>query len=516
MHSSRFQSIFVDLKHIGIYCSSIMEDQTKRPNVVFLMADQHRADALGFSGRGMPSTPNINWLADSGVRFTRVSCQGPLCMPARASLLTERYVRDHGVYTNWAEVPHDMPTSIQSIRDAGVHTALVGKAHLTRDDANAATHVDALSELLRQHGFTEVIETGDKFTVTPPNRYTDHLASRGLLDKYKQHIADRSYHGENESGVGATKQVPMWDATPTPLPLADYIDTWHGDAAVEWINNWKSDESFFLFVGFPGPHDPWDAPVEAIEKFAPSEIALPSSTKRPETDLAADYGKLISGMLQLSDTDTMDQTAIEAMRRAYFANIGVIDEAVGRIVDALAQRGLLENTWIFYTSDHGEMAGDHGLMSKCVLYEGAVRVPLVVRPPGGCGKRVIDDLIEHIDVQATARTILGGEPVPFGDGHSILGYFTGADPTPRNVSVSENWGFASFEIKDEAGHWKLIVDEDKLEPCQLFDLLADPNEDLNVVASPKHNQLILDFMSEYVQPFFQTPALRPHPSPFAR
>jgi choline-sulfatase len=307
----------------------------------------------------------------------------------------------------------------------------------------------------------------------------------------------------------------MWDATPTPLPLTDYIDTWHGDAAVQWIRNWNHKAPFFLFVGFPGPHDPWDAPVEAREKYAPQIPEPPKSTLRPEHSIAGNYGKLVAGMLQLSDTDTMDPTAIEGMRRAYLANIGIIDHAVGRIVDALETTGLLANTWIIYTSDHGEMAGDHGLMSKCVLYEGAVRVPLIVRPPQGCDARVIDDLIEHIDVPATVRSIFGADSVPGGEGRSLIGYFTGDDPPPRSYSVSENWGFASFEIKNDDSHWKLIVDEDSLEPCQLFDLLADPLEDTNLVTSMNHSHVIAQLLGEVVQPFFKSPAVRPHPSPFA-
>lgn len=493
-----------------------MQKDGASPNVIFLMADQHRADALGCAGNTSAHTPNIDWLAESAIRFTKVSCQGPLCMPARASLLTERYVRDHGVYTNWAETPLDMPTSLHSLQNAGVHTALIGKAHLTRDDSSRAAHIDENAELLRTRGFTEVAETGDKFTVSPRNRYTDHLDKQGLLDFYIRHVSDRSYHGDNESGVGATKKVPMWDATPTPLPLADYIDAWHGDAVVQWINNWNQSRPFFLFVGFPGPHDPWDAPMEALEKYGPHTPEPPKSTTRPDYGSAGDYGKLVAGMLHLSDTETMDSTAIENMRRAYLSNVGVIDHSVGRIIEALNTKGLLTNTWIIYTSDHGEMAGDHGLMSKCVLYEGAVRVPLIVRPPHGCEARVVDDLIEHIDVPATVRSIFGAEAVPDGEGRSLMGYFTGDDPTPRHYAVSENWGFASFEIKSQGAYWKLIVDEDNLTPCQLFDLIADPDEDTNLVNSTNHSSQIEQLMNDIVWPFFKSPAVRPHPSPFSR
>jgi len=483
----------------------------RTPNVVVVMADQHRADAMGCAGDASVRTPHLDALAATGVRFARVSCQGPLCMPARASFLTERYVRDHGVYTNWAEVDPGTPTYLHALQAAGVHTAMVGKAHLTRDDELAVTRVDELAPLLAARGFTEVIETGDKFTTTISTPYTDHLAERGLLGAYRRHIADRSYHGDGERGANATKRVPMWDATPSPLPLTDYIDSWHGDAAVRWIDDYTSGQPFFLFVGFPGPHDPWDAPREAVERYGPATPTSPRTTVRPDLEGLGSYGKLVRGMLQLSDTDTMTEDAIAGMRRAYFANISVIDHAVGRIVDALEQRGLLDDTWIVYTSDHGEMAGDHGLMSKCLLYDGAVRVPLIVHPPGGCEARVVADLVEHVDVSATIRGVVNAPAVPESAGRSLIGYIDGDDPEPRAVAVSENWGFASFETD----RYKLVVDEDRSAACQLFDLHKDPNEDRNLAGDPDGKAIVDDLMDGVVASFLATPPQRPHPSPFA-
>ena len=482
---------------------------TSRPNIVMIMADQHRADVMGCAGDVTVQTPRLDALAAEGLRFSRVSCQGPLCMPARASFLTERYVRDHGVYTNWTEVPEGWPTYLQALQSVGYHTVQLGKAHLVRDDVLEIAHVDELAPKLHAHGFTEVIESGDKFTRTA-NRYLDHLDERGLLDRYRQHIADRSYQGENESGVGATKVVSMWDATPSPVPLSDYIDTWHGDTAVRWIEQTDHPDPFFLFVGFPGPHDPWDAPAEAVERYGPSSPTAPTSTMRPDVEAAGVYGGLLRGMLDLSDSDTMIDEAISDMRRAYFANISVIDDAVGRIVDAVAARGL-DDTWIIYTSDHGEMGGNHRMMSKCVLYEQAVRVPLIIHPPGGCDPMVIDELVEQIDVPATIRAIAGAPEVARSDGRSLLGHLDGSAPEARTVSVSENWGFGSFETD----RYRLVVDEDRAVPCQLFDLATDPFEDHNVVAEPGHAEVLAELMATIVQPFLATPPARPHPSPFA-
>jgi choline-sulfatase len=480
------------------------------PNVVLVMSDQHRADMMGCAGDASVLTPNLDRLAGEGVRFSRVSCQGPLCMPARASFMTERYVRDHGVYTNWAEIASDSPTYVWALREAGYHTALVGKAHLYRDDMHAASHVDDLAHRLSALGFTEVRETGDKFSGSTPNRYTDHLRDRGLLDAYRQHIADRSYQGDNETGQNATKRVPMWDATPMPVPLDAYIDAWHGREAARWIEQYDGPAPFFLFVGFPGPHDPWDAPQAAIDRYRAVDVSMPATTKRPRVDGTGRYAALLNSFLWLSDSETMTDAAIRGMRRSYSADVTVIDDAVGGIIAALDQTGRLDDTWVIYTSDHGEMGGNHGLMSKCVLYDPAVRVPLIVRPPSGCAPRSVGSLVEHIDVPATVREIAGAPDVADSDARSLLGYFTNDDPVARDVSVSENWGFAGFMTEE----YKLVVDEDALEPCQLFSLEDDPNEDDDRLGDPTCQATIECLMETVVRPFLRTPPARPHPSIF--
>src|SRR5579872_1967225 len=279
------------------------------PNIVLVMSDQHRADMMGCAGDPTVLTPSLDRLAAEGVRFSRVSCQGPLCMPARASFMTERYVRDHGVYTNWEEIPPDAPTYVWALREAGYHTALLGKAHLYRDEIVEAAHIDDLAGRLGSLGFAEVFETGDKFIPKAPTRYTDFLAERGLLDAYRGHIAARSYQGENEDGRNATKTVPMWDSTPTPLPLDAYVDAWHGAQAVRWIEEYARAAPFFLFVGFPGPHDPWDAPAEARTRYDGTAISMPRTTRRPTTEGTGRYGALINAFLWLSDTETMTDDA---------------------------------------------------------------------------------------------------------------------------------------------------------------------------------------------------------------
>jgi arylsulfatase len=480
------------------------------PNIVVVMSDQHRADMVGCAGDPSVRTPTLDRLAAEGVRFSRVFCQGPLCMPARASFMTERYVRDHGVYDNWAEIDPDSPTYVWGLREAGYHTALIGKAHLYRDEGLEARHIDDLAPRLHRLGFSEVTETTDKFIGPIPNRYTDFLEDRGLLGAYRAHIRERSYQGENEDGQDATKTVPMWDCTPMPIPLDAYIDVWHGVEAAAWIERYDRPEPFFLFVGFPGPHDPWDAPREAVERYRNIEISMPTSTKRPELERTGRYRALLESFLWVSDSETMTADAIAGMRRSYAADVTLIDSGVDAILGALDRRGALDNTWVIYTSDHGEMAGNHSMMSKCVLYDPAVQVPLIIRPPGGTEARTVEGIVEHLDVPATVREVAGAPGVIGSEGRSLLGLVRGETAGNRQHAVSENWGFAAF-VTDRH---KLVVDEDALEPCQLFDRVEDPDEDTNLLADPGSKSVVEELMDGLVRPFFATPPARPHPSLF--
>jgi arylsulfatase A-like enzyme len=149
-------------------------------------------------------------------------------------------------------------------------------------------------------------------------------------------------------------------------------------------------------------------------------------------------------------------------------------------------------------------------MSKCVLYEPAVRVPLIIRPPGGGAARIDDSLVEHLDVPATLRDLAVAPAIPCGEGRSLLASIEDGSPNGRAVTVSENWGFACFET---ARH-KLVVDEDACSPCQLFDLAEDPAEDHNLLPDPQAAGTVEELMETYVRPFFTTPPARPQPSLF--
>lgn len=463
----------------------------KAPNILVLMADQHRADVMGNAGNPVVRTPNLDRLATESISFSRSYCQGPLCMPARASFITERYVRDHGVNNNKNMVSMEMPTFLHKLQEAGYYTSCIGKMHLYRHgDKKLVDDTRKAIDILHALGFDEPIETVGKLsTCNIRSEYTDYLEALGLYQQYRKAIAKRNY---------TSTSLPRWHAESLSLPVETYQDAWLGRRTVQWLEEYDREQPWFLWVGFAGPHDPWDAPKEYVEPYRNIEIPL-GSNKRPQVEDGNPFKESLQHCLKFSDSDTLTDDRIRQMRRYYYANVTLIDDAVGQILQALKNRGMLENTWIIYTSDHGEMMGDLGLLTKMVFYEPSVRVPSIVRPPGGTNPRLESDLVEHIDLAATIRTIANTPDLPNSCGRSLLDYFPiGTNEFQRQVVRSQNFGFAMFATNQ----YKLVIEEKSLEIVQFFDLQEDPNEEIDLSCDRAYAAIRDELMAEYVRPFF--------------
>ncbi|HLF76087.1 MAG TPA: sulfatase-like hydrolase/transferase [Dehalococcoidia bacterium] len=462
----------------------------QRPNLLVIMSDQHRPDGFSFRG-SVARTPNIDRLAAEGLTFTHAYCQAPICLPSRSSFISERYVRDHGVAGNDGDLPHDLETFPQKLREAGYYTAMIGKCDLYRD--RSVSHVRETIYRMNQYGFDEPIETGgQQQTALVHSEYTDFLQAKGrqFYETARDWSARYSYR---------TRTIPMWQTEPHPLPAELYLDSWVGQRTAQWIGEYRSDKPWFMWASFPGPHDPWDAPIEFLAKYRSSDIP-PAHQTLPELTSAGAFGPFLQRRLAVSDG--MTHEAVREMRRAYYANIDLIDVEVGRILDALEARGWLNNTWVVFTSDHGEMLADHGLLNKQVYYEPSVCVPLIVRPPGGTQTSSEARPVEQVDLSATLRAIAGAGPIIDGAGCSLAGHFGNGAAFTRNVAISSQMGFAMFATE----RYKLVVHEATLEPCQLFDLELDPEEDRNLVHDEGHAQIRDELLAGYVRPFFSVPA----------
>jgi arylsulfatase len=464
-----------------------------QPNILVLMSDQHRADAIGCASDGAVESPNMDRLAQEGIRFGRTYCQGPLCMPARASFLTGKYVREHGVFDNNRELEPDTPTFLHDLSEQGYHNVCFGKMHLYVQPG--VTDVRQRAETMQGLGFDELHETGGKgASVRMRSEFTEDLESRELFDPYRDHY--RSMRGQ-----------PAWATIPFTLPLEVYPDLWMGNRAANWIDHYDRDQPFFAWVGFPGPHSPWDTPLSYVERYSGTELIIPQ-TGRPDPGDSEAYAKFMAPRLRDSDSETLTAERIAAVRRAYFGNVTAIDDAVGYVLSALERRGMLDNTLIVYTTDHGEMLGEHGLLAKRVFYEPSVRVPLIIRPPGGGAELVEMQIAQHIDVTATILQAAGANQMEGTHGRPLL-----AQPTPLEAAFSENLGMATA-VGDR---WKIVAHEETAAAVALFDLRRDPLENENLVASTEHSDIRDELMRGPVTELLARPTVwRPDARPEGR
>lgn len=475
---------------------------TKRPNILFIMPDQQRADMLGSYGDASAKTAATDWLASEGVQFDACFCQAPLCMPSRASMLTERYVRDHGVFQNAAQVHDTVPTYAQALQGAGYHTAQIGKTHFYTHLPWPGGHMNEYAGVIHDYGFTESHETaGKEASLRVDSLYTDYLEEHGLLDTFRTYLYSRNKHVLEEHPD--LEPAKAWNADPLPLPPHAHQDEWIGNFASDWLRNYDRDEPFFLQVCFAGPHDPWDAPVETLAEYGDGEVSMPGTFAPPEIPQDGPLATFLNILTEYCDTDTMTLEVVEKARRAYQANTMMIDQGIAKLIDALRETGELDNTWIIYCSDHGEMMGEHRMVKKMVFYDPSVQVPLIIRPPGGIDPRRVADLVELSDISATFRAIAGAE-MPSSHFQSLLPAVEG-DSVAKEVVISEAYGVAMFRTATR----KLVVYEDTGEPMQFFDLEADPLEERDLVFAGGAEAEIEEMQARYVRPFFSTRPIRP-------
>ena len=484
------------------------------PNILLIMSDQHRASVMGCAGDPVVRTPNLDRLATEGIRFERVYCQGPLCMPARASLLTERYVRDHGVYRNNWDTPAHLPTFVGDVAAAGYHTSCIGKMHLwvhggERAGGPAAAGTGPRHPRARRADARLRVRRADR---------DRGQAGHGQHHQRVQRLPDQPRPLRHLPGMGVGAPIRLANRRRAAQAAADLDDgvqpgnrrRLHRRLARPpgraWIESYDRDQPFFQWVGFPGPHDPWDAPADYADLYRGRDMPMPASLQRPELPAAGPFRDFLDYFLNVhSDSPSLTDAVIAEIRRYYYGNVTVIDEAIGRMLDALERRGLLDRTWVIYTSDHGEMMGEHRMLTKMVFYEPSVRVPLIIRPPGGCAPRVVDALAEHLDLAATIRDIAGSAGDPSFAGRSLLGWAGGGTGFSRPAVFSENFGLGMVRT---ARH-KLVFVEDTLEPVQLFDLAADPLEDVNVVSRGDQREAREALMGDLVGPFLAPGPVRP-------
>ena len=430
--------------------------KTRRPNILFLMTDQHRADCLGCYGNSIIKTPNFDRLAREGMRFVHAYSSVPTCTPARTGLLTGLSPWHHGML-GYGQVADRYPLELQrALHDAGYYTFAVGKLHYFPQR--------------NLHGFDGALldESG-------------RVETEDFVDDYRQWFkAEAPDLDPDATGIGWNN----YRARAYVLPEELHPTHWTGETAADFIRKYNRPEPFLLMVSFARPHSPYDPPSRFMRMYNEADMPLPYVGK---------WAEKYAPVERRPDYDIWHgdpgPAQVRRSRRGYYGAVSFIDEQIGRIIRALEKRGMLENTLILFTSDHGDMTGDHHFWRKAYPYESSAGIPMLIRWPRTMGMENHrgKELTQPVELRDVFPTFLdaAGEAIPQSlDGRSMLPLIRGETEGWRPYIDLEHDVCYSGEIHWNAltdGRWKYIYHALNGSQ-QLFDLKNDPGE-LNDLAS---------------------------------
>ena len=430
-----------------------------RPNILFVMDDQHRNDFLGLDTPAV-STPNIDHLAQNGTRFTQCCVNAPVCAPSRIALASGLHPFRLGALDNNSYLPRRIPTYYQRLRDHGYRVASAGKLDLAKPDPYNGREGKRACNY--QWGFTDPCEIEGKMHAShaggPWGPYGFMLESQGELNRFTTDYQERSSRG--------------WikNASHDSILAAElHSDSYVGERADLWLQNVPNDAPWHMFVSFVGPHDPFDPPTSWAEQYRSAEMPAPIESDSLDKPNWVQQRRL-----------DMDLEDVTQTRRQYAANISLIDHWFGwRMLQTLKDRNILDDTVVIFSSDHGEMLGDLGLYTKSVAYEASLRVPLLMAGPGIPEGTVRTSLVELADINATICEFAGvpyqGSECNSVDAKSLVPTIKDPSKPHRDDAFSQLRNFAALRTETH----KLIVNLN----CQseLYDLEQDPGECTNLV-----------------------------------
>jgi len=399
-------------------------------NVLLIMSDEHRLDALRCAGHDVVSTPVLDRLAAEGTRFRNAYCPSPLCAPCRASFVTGRYVHEIGAWDNAASYGGDPPTWGPHFESRGIDVTTIG----------------GLDFQPGVQGFEEQLLAGYRGSPDVNGLERDPPIVRDGARERITNAGATDEPGDHEQG----------DATRT-------------DRAITWLEDHAEDDGWILWLNYHLPHFPLTAEREYYERY--SDVY-----ELPYDYPASDDHPVLTELRDHFDGRGVDEETLRRTRRAYYALCTRLDEEIGRVLDALDRLGLAEETLVVYTSDHGEPLGDHETWWKCNMYDQSVGVPLIVRGPGVDDQRVTSP-VSLLDLPPTASDALGIADDPSWRGVSQWSVLTGERPPDRSRAVFSEYhahGTSCGMFMLRAGRYKYVHYPEA--PDQLFDLESDPRE----------------------------------------
>jgi len=457
-----------------------------RPNVLLILTDQQRADAVGYAGQTSVQTPHTDRIASEGIAFDRAICTSPLCSPSRASIFSARYPHQIDMMTNHNTL-QVTPHLTDTLKARGYHTAYAGKVHLQPDsqppDIFQSKEEQEARYKLEGFQFAQqekrVIETWfDRVAGESVADYVDWCEKNGLPNGFP--YADPRLRTHRQPAMSIPKTAVM------EMDVQDTIDGWITNFALQHLAERPKDQPFFHVCSYVGPHPPFKVPEPYYSMYDPADIPEPPNFKpspgKPRANTTSFYHQL---WLDHGD----DWQAWKKAVAVYWGYCTLIDDQIGMLLSALEDEGILDDTLVIFASDHGEMLGSHGLWHKMMPYEEALRVPLAMRLPGTIPEGIYSGaVVSLVDVAPTILSVCGAE---------IPADYVGRDLSPafKNGDEFQDDPYRFAEHKP-LGDWhqtvefRLVVDDrykyvwNQGDTDELYDLDNDPNELINVITEP--------------------------------
>jgi arylsulfatase A-like enzyme len=431
----------------------------RRPNILFVMVDEMRFDAMGCAGHPIVKTPALDRLAGQGVRFSSAYVASPVCSPSRACAFTGRYAHVHGVTANGIPAHNGEIFLPSLLRHHGYHTAIAGKLHYTPKRFD--------------YGFDQFWSFSNEGPA-PELGYNEYLR--------KKHGSPAKW--PKKPGTSPWPDDPLGrDVGEFLYPEEDFETDWISARSIEYLRSRKdSAQPWFLFTSYLKPHSPSVEPNPWFSLYDPNKIPVPALPQNAKAIRAAQRERARRHYVD-------DPEMIRTMTAKYYGAISHVDRHVGEILRELDRLGMASSTIVLFTADHGNMLGEKGRWFKGIQYDGSARVPLIWRglpESKENGGRVVKETVENTDL-LPAILEAAGLPVPQGvQGRSFLKLCRSGDPAWKNHAFSELRAGSYLD-----GGWKLIDNSlDGSGPFELYDLAKDPKEDVNLAQEPAQKQRV--------------------------
>ena len=435
----------------------------KPRNIVFILCDDHRADALGFAGHEFLETPHLDRMAAGGLYAPKAFVTTSLCSPSRASILTGLYAHNHGVIDNYNPPAADLRFFPELLQAAGYETAFIGKWHMGDSDEP-------------QRGFDHWAAFRGQGTYWPDGSGTTRV------------VPQTRYDGFNING----KRVPQ----------KGYITDEVTDLALDWLGTRNSDKPYFLYISHKAVHSDFVPHDRHRGRYESAPWKLPESAARTGADVPVWLRNQRNSRHGVDYGYNLAKFDVETYAKRYYETLLAVDDNVGRVLDALAERGELESTLVVYMGDNGFLFGEQGLIDKRCAYDTSIRVPLLLHCPElfACGSR-LDAVVANIDIAPTLLDVAGLATPRRMDGQSFLPLARGESIPWRSGLLYEyywEWNYPQTPTMHavRGDRYKYIRYHGVWDTDELFDLKNDPEEMHNLIRDPEHADVAVSLKEE--------------------